>query len=149
MLIIPFSSSGLMRTVTVLLVLAPLVACDNKRQSAESPLDRFVKSDQRALQLAKGARTRLGNTLYFGEPDPNEYQIRSLMSRIKGDIRIIGWRTRSVDDDTYVVSYTYAESGNTTEEKGWAFEVKLSSELVRSVIGDPDLEQKYGWSSAK
>jgi hypothetical protein len=64
------------------------------------------------------------------------------MSKVKGDLRIEGWKAQKIDDDTYLVTYTYEPDG---VSRGWPFEVKLSVEVVRYVVGDRALEDKYGW----
>jgi len=103
-----------------------------------------------AIKMAREARTLAAGLLFARGTDPetftNDFQIRGQMSKVKGDLRIVGWKALKTDNDTYLVTYTY-EHGVATQ--GWPFEVKLSANVVRYVIGDQELEQKYGWTAAE
>ena len=104
----------------------------------------------KAIRLAKEAHSLVAGKFYAGKPDPevltNEFQIRTQLSTIKGDLQIIGWQATKYDVDTYLVTYTFMQN---YEVHGWPFEVKLSAELVRFVVGDPELEKLYGWGNRK
>jgi hypothetical protein len=72
------------------------------------------------------------------------------MSNIKGDLQIFGWEAESFkNDDTYLVTYSYAHVMGDGIIHGWAFEVNLSAGAIRYIIGDPELEKKYGWDRLK
>lgn len=66
----------------------------------------------------------------------------------KGDISIIGWSSVEVKDkpNTYLVKYTY-KTGKDNFETGWWWEVNIKEKIVRPVIGDAELEKKYGLNS--
>lgn len=107
-----------------------------------------------AINLAKNAHTLSRGEIYMAgyAPDPatttNEARIRNLMAQVKGDITILGWQAFRWDDDTFLVSYSYKHNGQ-DGATGWPFEVKLNEQIVRAVLGDPELEKKYGWATAK
>lgn len=144
--------------IVLLLVLTGVTACDDASKQttspnqtsaapvAPAPPDAAAIANAQAIQLAKDAHTltggRLPSKLFPAEVLTNEYQIKAQLSQIKGDITVTGWRAQKWNDDTYLVTYTYEHLGQSV---GWPFEVKLSQGVVRSVIGDPELETKYGW----
>ena len=74
---------------------------------------------------------------------PIEDTIKQWLKAKKGILRVHGWNAKKIDDQTYLVGYTYDE-GPGSSSGGWVFEVNLNAEIVREVIGDPQLEQKYG-----
>lgn len=107
-----------------------------------------------AINLAKNAHTLAQGDVYLANyaPDPatttNEARIKNLLSRVKGDITIFGWQAFRWDNDTFLVSYSYRRNGQDVAS-GWPFEVKINEQVVRYVIGDPELEKKYGWATAR
>ncbi len=94
--------------------------------------------EESAIWLAKNGYT-LG--LY---PTDNESGIRNAIKKIIGPLNIIGWQAQQVDEQTFVVTYSY-EKGE--EVRSWAFEVKPKERLVRNIIGDSALENMYGFES--
>ena len=66
--------------------------------------------------------------------------IRKLMEEIKGDLKIFGWKSYKIDDQTYLVSYTFDEGSG---EVGYFFEINLVGEVVRSINKDDVLSEKY------
>ena len=60
-----------------------------------------------------------------------------------GNLRIIGWEARRVDDHIYVVTYG-TDTGDGPKYNG-VCEVNLQASLVRKITGDPELEKKYGF----
>ena len=66
----------------------------------------------------------------------------------KGDITIYGWKTKRVVNKpkTFLVSYTYAtaERKKELQRRGWFWEVNTKERIVRNIIGDNELEKKYG-----
>ena len=118
--------------------------------------DRLQKEEaqrqEATIKLAKEARTLVAGQTYIGSLPPaetltNDFQIRVEMDKKKGNIHINGWEARRIDADTYVVTYTYEHGADKSE--GWPFEVNILNKVVRYIIGDPELEKKYGWSQAK
>jgi hypothetical protein len=118
--------------------------------STPAPPDPALLEKARAIQLAKEGRNLVAGRGYVRLPPPevltNDYQIRAQMSQMKGDLNVLGWQAQKWADDTYLVTYTYERGG---QSRGWPFEVKLSAGVVRYVIGDPELEEKYGWGTGR
>jgi len=83
-------------------------------------------SEKRAIELAKNS--------YEGE-------IRDFLSRQKGSLKVIGWKAKRIENNTYFVSFTYDKGAG---EVGYFYEVILHGEIVRRIIGDTELENKYG-----
>jgi hypothetical protein len=110
-------------------------------------------AEQRAIELAKNGRNLLQPLLFGRNIDPatltNDHQIRAEMSNLKGDIDVIGWQARRIDSDTFLVTYVYALRNDPGGFRGWPFEVNVPHEIVRRVLGDRELEQKYGWTLAR
>jgi hypothetical protein len=76
-----------------------------------------------------------------------ESTIEDALRHKRGILHIYGWRARRIDDQTYLVGYLYDEGPN-TQVNGWLFEVNRTADILRNVIGDPDLEKKYAdWST--
>jgi hypothetical protein len=71
----------------------------------------------------------------------NEDEIRAMLQREKGSIRVEGWKAWPVDDQNVLVEYIITNGSG--EPKFWAFEVNLAAKIVRVVVGDPELERKY------
>jgi hypothetical protein len=110
------------------------------------PPDPEAVEREKAIALAKEARTLVAGRAYVKLPPAetltNEFQIRHEMSTIKGDLTILGWSATKWGPDTYLVTYTFEHQG---QSRGWPFEVKVSAGVVRSVLGDSELESKYDW----
>ncbi len=67
--------------------------------------------------------------------------IDDVIEKMKGDMSIIGWEAEEKGKNIYLVKYTYK---NADQQMGWWFEVQFPSNIVRRVIGDAELERKYG-----
>jgi hypothetical protein len=134
---------------------APVAKSDPNAEAIKTEFARQQAEEAKAIELAKKSNNLLVGVFYAAKPDPNtitnEYQIAQQMSRVKGDITIIGWRAIWFDADTYLVTYTYNHRTNNIidNETGWPFEVKVNEGVVRYVLGDPELEKKYGWKILK
>jgi hypothetical protein len=88
----------------------------------------------RAIGLAK-------NSHAFGGYLTVESQIKDWLADKKGGLKIYGWEAKKVDDQKYLVSYTFDQGSGRV---GYFFEVNLVANIVRKVIGDPELEKEYG-----
>jgi hypothetical protein len=69
-----------------------------------------------------------------------ENEIKQKLDEENGDLKTIGWNVRRVDEQTYLVSYTYEKGGKIF---GWFFDVKSGGEIVSDVSSDPELMEKY------
>jgi hypothetical protein len=58
-----------------------------------------------------------------------------------GKMQVIGWQSKKMDDQVYVVSYT-ASDGLTT--KGFYFDADLATGAVQDIARSPELQKKYG-----
>ena len=149
-----FESSGLeiVEKNTILKYLFDYFTIQSPTQKKAAALpDQQAGQEAKAIQLAKDARTLFelfDHRLYTKLPQAkyltNDSQICDELNKIKGDFQVIGWKAKKVDDDTYLVEYTIDRRGAV---RGWPFEVKVSAGIVRYVIGDKELERKYGWRS--
>ncbi len=83
-------------------------------------------SEKRAIELAKNS---------------HEKEIRDFLSRQKGSLKVIGWKGKRIENNTYFVSFTYDMGAG---EVGYFYEVILHGKIVRRIIGDTELEKKYG-----
>lgn len=52
------------------------------------------------------------------------------MRRKKGILRIFGWKASKIDEQTYLVSYSYNAGYG---ERGWLFKVNIVGETVRHI----------------
>ncbi len=66
--------------------------------------------------------------------------IKQKLEEERVNIKIIGWKVRRVDEQTYLVSYTYEKGGKTF---GWFFDVKSGGKVIRDVSSDQELMRKY------
>jgi hypothetical protein len=100
-----------------------------------SLVPKALPPEKRAIELARYS-TLPGTT---GTADAS---IKRSLESSKGLLKVDGWNAKKIDDQTYLVGYMYAE-GPASNPRGWVFEVNLEAEIVRSVIGDAELEKKY------
>jgi hypothetical protein len=91
--------------------------------------------EESAIGLAKS---------YFPPDTPSSMDdtIHNWLRAKEGTLRVYGWKARKVDNQTYLVGYTFDE-GPGTNVGGWVFEVNLEAGIVRKVQGDQELEKKY------
>lgn len=104
-----------------------LVKSETEEQEPES-------DENKAIQLTKKSYA-MGDYLNV------ETRIKDLLKSEKGALKIVGWRARKIDDQTFLISYTFDKGGG---DIGYFFEVNLLAEIVRKVSGDPELMKKYG-----
>lgn len=141
--------------LAILLAALVCVGCDDiakrlepeKKPAAKTALQIENERRERAIELAKNGKNMAQGTYYASPPKPeiltNDYQIRTRMSQMTGDLKIAGWQVRKIDDSVYVVSYGFTDGEGTA--RAWPFEVNLPQEIVRSITGDVALEKKYGF----
>jgi hypothetical protein len=100
---------------------------------------------EQAIRKAKVAYT-LG-----GYPVDNESWVRSQMEKATGPLRIIGWEAKkfvrwdgknAIDDQIYLVTYSFEQTNGV---RCFPVEVNLEGDIVRKIIGDSELERKYGF----
>jgi hypothetical protein len=123
---------------------AKVKAAEKQARSAELA----KKEEEAAISLAKHARTLAGDwpaTKTNAELVTNDYRLKQILSHMSGDLQIIGWQAKKFDETTYVVSYMYQRAG---VARGWPFEVNVKAGVVRRIVGDPELEKKYGWAQS-
>jgi hypothetical protein len=108
----------------------------------QSPTRSTQSPEDQALQLA-------ANYTFPGSTESADVTFKRQLQTMKGVLRIYGWHVKKVDDQSYVVGYTY-DQGPGSAINGWVFEVNLKAGIVRDINGDPDLEKKYGnWAGQK
>lgn len=110
------------------------------RGAREIPVEKAVagkeSKEEKAIRLAKNAATLTGGV-------DNDYEIREFLRKQTGPLRVLGWEAKSAGDETYVVTYSFDRGAG---PRRWAFEVNLHADLVRNIIGDVQLEAKYGFA---
>jgi TonB family protein len=102
------------------------------------------------IELVKRSRTLdRGDPVSPNDPRPtrnlrtNEEEIRAQLEKLKGDLRIVGWEAFPSEQDAWLVQYSVFLNG---QPRTWPFEANLRAQLVRYVIGDRVLEERYGVS---
>ena len=73
--------------------------------------------EKRAIELAR----------YFSLPGTTETadaSIKKSRESSNGPLKVYGWNAKKIDDQTYLVGYTYAE-GPALNARGWVFEVNV------------------------
>ena len=107
----------------------------------EYPIQREVSSlateEARAITLAKLAYSIDSSSM---DQLDNDSWIQRKLQSVLGPLKVYGWSAKRVDDATYVVSYTY-DTGE--GKRGHFLEVNLEANLVRNIVGNPWLEEKY------
>jgi hypothetical protein len=83
-----------------------------------------------------------GSHLMNGSADTADTTIHNWLEAHKGILRLYGWNATKIEDQTYLVVYTFDE-GPGSNRGGWAFEVNLAANIVRPLADDPALEKKY------
>lgn len=66
---------------------------------------------------------------------------KELQSYNKNVPEVHGWRAKIIDDDTYLVSYTYTEASGT--ERGFYFEVKTNGSIVKNIFLNSPIYYRY------
>jgi hypothetical protein len=125
------------------------VAAKKERETAERAVTERTATE-RAIELAKNAHILPKGRLYTSKPHAetitNDDRLRRMMSEMGGgDLRVRGWEAKRHDADIFVVTYSYIKRG---QIRAYAFEVNVTARVVRSIIGDPELEAKYGWRAS-
>jgi len=90
--------------------------------------------EEEAINLAKKSYA-LGKEIKMAENVVKEW-----MRQKKGYLRIVGWTARKIDEQVYLVFYSYDQGSG---ERNYVFEVNLVEKIVRNVLTDPELEQIY------
>ena len=101
-----------------------------RQQKNEPPEENAIALAK--FHLAPGSSSSMDNT------------IQSWLESHKGELRVYGWKPTKIDDQTYLVVYSFDE-GPGSSVGGWAFEVNLKAQIVRPVMGDAALEKNYHW----
>ncbi|GJQ58771.1 MAG: HEAT repeat domain-containing protein [Candidatus Scalindua sp. AMX11] len=57
-----------------------------------------------------------------------KHVIMNKKDEIRGEYKLIGWRSKRIDGQTFLVSYSYEKD---LQEHGWFFEVNLDTSLIR------------------
>jgi hypothetical protein len=57
-----------------------------------------------------------------------KHVIMNKKDEIRGEYKLIGWRSKRIDGQTFLVSYSYEQD---LQEHGWFFEVNLDTSLIR------------------
>ena len=102
-------------------------------ESSSSKINR-QSPEEKAIELAK-------NSYALGGDLTADAQIKSWLQDQKGTLKVYGWKTRKIDEQTYLVSYTFDKGKGRI---GYFFEVNLMADIVRRVSGNANLEKKYG-----
>jgi hypothetical protein len=103
----------------------------------DAPLTQKALEDNR-----KDQAIQLTRNYTFPNNESADAAFQRKLRDMKGVLRVYGWRTKKIDDKTYVVGYTY-DKGQGSTIQGWIFEVNLEAGIVRDIDGDPDLQKKY------
>ena len=106
-----------------------LIESQGSSKNIISPEQNIIPPEEKAIELAR--------------EEVGEYYIKNHMEEMKGDIKIIGWKAREIENGIYLASYTYIKK-NSDYESGIFLEVQLDHKIVRYITGDPELEEKYG-----
>jgi len=75
------------------------------------------------------------------EKSIGEETIYKRLAHQKGDFKIIGWRTKGIDEQTILLNYTFKKDGKLL---GWYYEVKSGGRIIRTIAFDnKELKEKY------
>jgi hypothetical protein len=88
---------------------------------------------QRAINLARHAKT-------WNESQENEQFIHDSLTKMTGDLKIVGWDATDYGDGTYLVRYNFFKG---SDPKAWHLEVNVRAQIVRDVTKDESLRKKY------
>ncbi len=92
--------------------------------------------EERAIQTAKASRS-LSNGF-----DINSTEIEWRLKKKTGMMRLIGWSAERINEQTYLVKYSFETSDGV---RCFPFEVNFEANSVRNIMGDRELERKYGF----
>ncbi|MBT6053014.1 MAG: hypothetical protein HOG49_39945 [Candidatus Scalindua sp.] len=112
-------------------------------------------SNSKLIELAQKGRFRIDglsvteekkviDKVKFFRPTKKSWQtnvkIKKFLEHKKGDFKIIGWKVKLIEENVYLVSFTYEENEKTY---GWFFEVKSILGIVRDISSDQELMKKF------
>lgn len=130
----------------VLLVTGFILFLLSARRGAAA--EEFGRSREQIEERLKGLRANLAKARQATERAIElarafAPEVEGYVSDLKGEIQVVGWEADRRGEGIYLASYTYTPPDETSN-RGWWFEVDVEHELVRRVIGDTALEEKYG-----
>ncbi len=104
-----------------------------------SKLYRYLEKRNLSYEIKKVENYGNARALNMAKHSEEVY-IKGILSHAKGNLKVIGWKTKRINHDTYVVSYTYE-----INQKRYSldFEVNTTADTVRDIRKDPILMKKY------
>jgi hypothetical protein len=107
-----------------------------------------ITQSQKALRMAKDSRSletwlRKEHGYQWSAYDNNESIVRVSIGSIRQHIitKIVGWKSKKVSDETYLVSCTYYDQQG--HERGYYFEVNLNVGSVTDIFSDTPMEKQF------
>lgn len=98
------------------------------------------KSPSEKIKLEDIVIKMVKNSHFSGSSNNTNDKIKNILEDKKGNFKVIGWKAKRIEENTYLVSFTYDEN---SKKYGWFFEVKPIGEIVRDVSLDQELMQRY------
>ncbi len=85
----------------------------------------------RAIELVKGAQG-----VFTGQYGTTEETIKTNLRRLRGPVTVEGWKAKTLNEQNYLVTYSYQHQGSTYS---WQFAANLEIGSVQ-LVNDQDLE---------
>jgi len=111
----------------------------DKEEVAPSPDSTFSSSPTEKTQ--DWAIESVKKAHFSGSGSSIESLIKKWSKDNADKYKAIGWLAKKMDDQTYLVSYTFTDGLATT---GFYFDINTDSGTIRNLADYPDLRQKYG-----
>lgn len=122
----------------------------NEFEQLVGPKSEHAREDRKVTTQISPEEKAIGLARRFN-PDSGSLSLEQAIPRLlavkRGRLMINGWTADKVNEQTYVVSYTYFTNDET--RRGWFVEVNLKVGIVRQIANDPELRDKYGIDSAE
>lgn len=99
----------------------------------------FPNNWYKGINLAMGAYTYC-DTRSDCDSLLNDDYIKKALSKRTGILKTRGWDAKKIDDDTYLLSYLFAEND---EIYAYVLEVYVSINSIRNIFTNAPLEEKY------
>jgi hypothetical protein len=104
--------------------------------NSKKPSEEKKLTTENVIEKVKSAKT-----LDEGYPAlDNDFTIRNQIEKLKGEIRVNGWKAEKIDDQIFLVWY---EVIHNRDKKTVGFEYNSANNIIRHIDDDQILEEKY------
>lgn len=117
-----------------------LIAGNQERLVKVNATQEPATEAERAIDMVSESKVISKGFGYSGVD--SERAIHLVLEKVKGPLPLMGWKSREVDDNVFVVGFEIQEQ---VKVVGWYCEVQTEMEIIRYLNQDISLMQHYGF----